>query len=206
MSSVPLLSNANPGDSIPLVVGLGSFLAADDSVGVELIRLLRKQTGLECEFLELGDAGLMLLEIFQRKGWILFVDAVSSGLAPGTIHLIPLPSADIESKLLGRFSSHGIGLPEVLQLCRALGRPIPALMLLGIEVEAINHGEVRSAPVEDALQTVVTRFSSLIQLLKSDTSLLWREGHRYVAGYGSFPNCAEVEPECENLPTLLDSH
>jgi hydrogenase maturation protease len=165
--------------SVPLVVGLGNPLAGDDSVGIELVRLLRGQSNLDCELLELTQPGLNLLQLCERKDWILFVDGVSSGAPAGTIYLIPLPSAEVETKSMAALSSHGFGLPEVLDLCRALDRPTPALMLLGIEMGTVKLGDSRSPEVESAMQAVVSAFPDLQRLLRAPNSALWQESHRY---------------------------
>ncbi len=171
------------GSSAPtlLIVGFGNPLAGDDSVGIELIRLLRNQREqLDCELLEFSQPGLNLLRFCERRGGIVFVDAVRSGSVPGTILLIPLPSPEIEPINVG--SSHGVGLPQVLELCRVLARPLPPLMLLGIEIGVVKLGEPRSAEVERALQVVVSGFPALLRLLNHPTTSLWKQSHRYSPG------------------------
>jgi hydrogenase maturation protease len=192
VSSLPGLRADDSVKWIPLVVGLGNPVAGDDSVGIEMIRLLRGQPNLDCELLELTQPGLNLLELCQRKDWILFVDGVSSGALPGTIHLIPLPSAEIEAKSSATLSSHGFGLPEVIDLCRALNRPTPALILLGIEVRTVRPGDPRSPEVESAMQAVVSGFPYLQKLLSTPDSALWRESHRYSPESLQHFDCAEM--------------
>ena len=178
--------------SVPLVVGLGNPLAGDDSVGIELVRLLRDQPNLDCELLELMQPGLNVLQLCERKDWILFIDGVSSGALPGTIHLIPLPSAEVEAKSMAALSSHGFGLLEVLDLCRALHRPTPALMLFGIEMGTVKLGDCRSPEVESAMQAVVSAFPYLQRLLKAPNSALWKESHRYSPESLRHLQCAEM--------------
>lgn len=165
--------------AVPLVVGVGNPLGADDSVGIEAIRLLRSLKELGCNFLEFMQPALDLIELCDWQNWILFIDAVSSGVEPGTIHLIPLPSVEIEPRNLTALSSHGFGLVEAMRLRRALQRSVPPCMLLGIEIENAKPGESRSQRVESAMRAVVLGFPSLMRELSAPGSSLWRATHRY---------------------------
>jgi hydrogenase maturation protease len=165
--------------AVPLVVGLGNPLGGDDSVGIEVIRLLRRHEELACHFLEVTQPGLDLIELCEREDWILFIDGVSSGVEPGTIHLIPLPSAAIEAKNMGALSSHGFGLEEIIELRLALQRSMPSCMLLGIEIESVKLGEPRSENVERAMLAVGSGFWSFLRELSAPASSLWRGTHRY---------------------------
>ncbi len=96
-----------------MVLGCGNPFAGDDNVGLELVRRLRARGSCGCEFRDLPEGGLGLLELFDRADIILFVDAVLSGAPPGTLHLVPLPAREVVPRALGSVSSHGWGLDEV---------------------------------------------------------------------------------------------
>ena len=165
--------------AVPLVVGVGNPLGGDDSVGIEAIRLLRSHKELGCHFLEFMQPGLDLIDLCDRQNWILFIDAVNSGVEPGTIHLIPLPSAEVEPRNLAALSSHSFGLVEAMRLRRVLQRSVPPCMLLGIEIENAKPGEFRSQRVETAMRALVSGFPSLLRELNAPGSSLWRATHRY---------------------------
>jgi hydrogenase maturation protease len=192
VSSLRELREGDSMKSVPRVVGLGNLLAGDDSVGIELIRLLRDRPILDCELLEVTQPGLNLLELCEGNDWILFLDGVSSGAPAGTIYLIPLPSAEVEVRSITALSSHGFGLPEVIDLCRALHRPITALMLLGIEMGTVKLGDSRSPEVESAMQAVISAFPHLQMLLRAPNSAVWKESHRYSAESLGQLQCAEM--------------
>lgn len=147
------------------VVGLGNPYAGDDSVGLEIVNRLRARRDCECELLVLPQAGVELVEALGNVEAVLFVDAVSSGSPAGTLHLVPLPSGEVEPRVLLSLSSHGWGLAETLELMEALGRPIPRLALLGVEVGTVEPGAPRSEEVEAAIGLVVSRFSALCEFL-----------------------------------------
>ncbi len=179
------------------VVGCGNPHAGDDSAGLEIVRRLRELGGASCELLDRPQAGLELLDCMQGAEIILFVDAVSSGAPPGTLHLVPLPSPDLQARGLGALSSHGWGLTEALSLMWALEWQTPRLFLLGVEIETLDPKKPRSEAVEAAMQTAVDGFARLSALLMEDLAAAAlrpprpgrSEGRRYAfpPGDKSFP-------------------
>jgi len=177
-----------------LVVGCGNPLAGDDNVGLELVRRLQGRGGYGCEFRNLPDGPLDLLELFDCADVMLFVDAVQSGVPPGTLHLVPLPSRSLMPRVLGAVSSHGWGLDEALRLALALGRNVPRLMLLGVELESVAPGTPRTAPVDAALEVVVEHFPQLQAALQKGESPLWSRHHSYVPGQGHVLEFSSATP------------
>jgi hydrogenase maturation protease len=150
-----------------LIVGCGNPAAGDDSAGIEIVRRLEEQGGCGCDLRAVTAPGVDLLELFPLADVILFVDAVSSGGAPGTLYITSLPSKAIEPRTLGSISGHGWGLAETVDLARALGRSVPRLFLLGIEAATVSAGALRSAAVEQAIALVLERIPQLKALLLS---------------------------------------
>lgn len=148
-----------------LIVGCGSPDAGDDSAGLEVIRRLREGGDCGCELRAESAPGIELLDALALAEAILFVDAVVSGGAPGTLHLATLPCKEVEPRSLGALSSHGWGLAEALDLARALGRTMPPLFLLGIEAGTVAQGSRRSPAVEQAVERVIENLTALRLLL-----------------------------------------
>jgi hydrogenase maturation protease len=177
-----------------LVVGCGNPFAGDDSVGLEIVRRLRARGGCGCEFRELPEGGFGLIELFDRADIILFVDAILSDAPRGTLHLIPMPSRDVAPGALGAVSSHGWGLDEALRLALALGRPVPRLMLLGVELESVAKGAKRTELVDATLEAVVEHFPQIHARLSDGQSRLWSGHHSYPPGESLFLELTEVVP------------
>jgi hydrogenase maturation protease len=148
-----------------MIVGCGNPDAGDDSGGLEIVRRLGERGDCGCGLRAEPSPGVDLLELFPLADVILFVDAVVSGGAPGTLYLTPLPSNELEPRALGSLSSHGWGIDEVVKLANALGRPVPRLFLLGIEAATVAQGAPRSAAVEEAITLALERISALKLLL-----------------------------------------
>jgi hydrogenase maturation protease len=176
--------NDSPSGCRLLIVGCGNPAAGDDSAGIEIVRRLSELGDCGCDLRAETPPDVGLLNFFPLAEVILFVDAVSSGRAPGTLYLTSLPSKELEGRALGALSSHGWGLAEALELAHALGRAVPRLFLLGIEVGTVAQGAGRSTAVEQAVGLVVERISDLRSLLlTSEVSVI----RSFVPGDRSFP-------------------
>ena len=76
-------------------------------------------------------------------------DATRSGATAGTVQLVDLgESGDADS---GAMSTHGMDLPRVLRLARAIGRAPQRLVVVGIEGESFTDGCELSAIVTAAV-------------------------------------------------------
>lgn len=189
-ASAELASRTSRSGKLPRlrVVGCGNLLAGDDGAGVEVVERLseaRQLTG--CQLCSLASDGVDLLEMFPAADVILFVDAVTSGAPAGTLHLVPLLSGEVVPRAISSLSSHGWGIVETLKLARALGRPIPRVMLLGVEIGEVTPGAPRSPAVKRGLALIVQRFSRLQSLLVDADSLLWRSARHFLPDDVSFP-------------------
>ena len=178
-----MVANANR----MMIVGCGNPDAGDDSVGLEIVRRLGELGDCGCDLRAEPAPGIELLELFPLADVILFVDAVVSGGAPGTLYLTSLPSKELEVEALGSLSSHGWGLGEVVKLAEALGRSMPRLYLLGIEAGTVAQGAARSDAVEGAIALVVERVSALKLLLLTSEVLSIRS---FPPSDNSFPGPA----------------
>jgi hydrogenase maturation protease len=148
-----------------LVIGCGNLSCGDDRAGLEFVRKLRPQACAQYTARELPQLSVDLLELFKDADTILFVDAVETGAPPGTLHLVPLPYAGLQTRSLSKVSGHGWGLAEVLELARSLGREIPRLALLGIELESVEYGEPLSPVVKQSVHLALESFPRLRALL-----------------------------------------
>jgi hydrogenase maturation protease len=163
--------NDSPSGCRLLIVGCGNPAAGDDSAGIEIVRRLTELGDCGCDLRAETAPGVGLLDLFPLADVILLADAVSSGRVPGTLHLTSLPSEELEGRALGALSSHGWSLFETLELARALGRAIPRLFLLGIEVGTVAQGARRSPAVERAIGLVVERIPDLKALLLASAAI-----------------------------------
>jgi hypothetical protein len=97
-------------------------------------------------------------------------------------------------------SGHGWGLKEVLDLASALRRPIPRLLLLGIEVESVVPSAGLSPAVEQAVALAVERFEAVRNILLDPAASAWQSPQRFSPEDASFPAGL---PQRDVVPTRL---
>ena len=112
----------------PIVIGIGNPWRGDDGIGQAVVHALQDAPGLVTATTSGEPAELM--DLWQGHKPVILVDAIVTGAAPGTIHRLdaaePLPRT-------ARYSSHGIGPAEAVELARALEALPSRLVIYGIE-------------------------------------------------------------------------
>jgi hydrogenase maturation protease len=146
-----------------LVVGLGNPLRGDDGIGPRVVEQLR-QHGLpvEVEALDAGAAGLDLLYWLTEPRavgeagpqWVIIVDAAEVGLEAGQFARFTPEQVELKGAAEGA-GSHEAGLAEVLALARALERPLPEIVIFGVQPGSLEWGTGLTAEVEAAVPLLV---------------------------------------------------
>jgi hydrogenase maturation protease len=101
-----------------MVIGIGNSFRSDDAAGLIVARRVRVNAPSHLQGLELqADA---LLALWDNADAVVLIDAVASGVQPGTIyrfeaHAEPIPSACFHG------STHGLNVAEAIELARAAG-------------------------------------------------------------------------------------
>ena len=155
-----------------VVVGLGSEIACDDGVGVEVARIL------EHEFEDRDDVdvfglpwgGFALLDVLRDRKRAAVVDCLVSGShPPGTV--VRLTGLLIPGSV--RLNSfHDISFPTVIDLGRHMGWEMPGdIAIWGIEAEnAHEFGERLSPAVAAAVPQVVEYVKQFIGIAEREVA------------------------------------
>jgi hydrogenase maturation protease len=147
-----------------LVAGVGNASAGDDGFGVEVARRLAS------ERLDAGvrvmDAGTQSLRLAYELlegayNFLIFVDAMSRGGAPGTLYVVQ-PEAALEPRAASP-NGHSARPEEVLGLLRSMGGSAGAVLVVGCEPAKLDREPGLSAPVSAA----VPRAAALVRRLLS---------------------------------------
>jgi hydrogenase maturation protease len=150
-----------------LVIGLGQPDRGDDAVGPAVARQVAA-AGIEDLVVVERDEPADLMDTWSThdERRVVVVDAVRSGAAPGTIHVLeagagsgPL-SADTWAAT-GRGGTHALGLAAVVELARALGTLPDQVVVVGVEAEQFDHGTSLSPAVAAAVLPAAGRVLSL---------------------------------------------
>jgi hydrogenase maturation protease len=136
------------------VVGFGNRWRRDDAVGLEVAARLRAELSDDVEVLEREGEPTGLISEWGPEDEVWLVDAVSSGAAPGTVHRIDASERELPAAIF-RASTHHLGVPEAVEVARALGRFPARLVVYGIEGANFEAGRGLTPEVEGALEQVV---------------------------------------------------
>lgn len=158
-------------ESCPIVLlGCGNVLAADDGVGIRVIReLARLPLPRQVQLVEAGVAGLGLLDYFHGQQKAIIVDAVLAGREPGTV--LCFRGSELPEQGLRSCSLHGLGLLEALQLGYRLepGRMPGELVIVGVQAQRVDSWQEGLSPeveaaVPKAIAAVLAELPSNIAL------------------------------------------
>lgn len=144
----------------PLVIGLGSPDRGDDAVGSAVARAVATRRP-EVTVLDHEDPSA-LLDLWAGHSPVVVVDAVRSGAQAGTVHWLETgPAASPVSTRAWTHSGHGgthaVGLAEMVELGRALGRLPAHLVVVGIEAERFDYGAPLTPRVAAAVPVAAAR-------------------------------------------------
>ncbi|GAA1975271.1 hypothetical protein GCM10009798_40640 [Nocardioides panacihumi] len=138
----------------PLVIGLGSRDRGDDAVGPAVARTVAAEHP-SIAVVEHEDP-TALLDLWAGHTPVVVVDAACSGALAGTVHRLETGRTASQVGLgawarSGHGSTHAIGLAEVVELGRVLGRLPERLVVVGVEAERFDHGAPLSPAVAAAI-------------------------------------------------------
>jgi hydrogenase maturation protease len=154
-----------------LVAGIGNVFLGDDGFGVALAdRVARRELPAGVEVVEYGIRG-MDLAYALHDGWdaVVLLDATPRGGAPGTLYVIEPDLSEGEPGV----DAHGMNPLAVLALARALGGPLPRILVVGCEPQTVMRGDEEdvvaaiSEPVRAALDEGVRVVEALLAELTS---------------------------------------
>ena len=139
-----------------VVIGLGNPLMGDDGLGLAAIARLQEVWRLPdgVEVVDGGTWGMNLLPVIEDAGRVLLIDAVATGAAPGTLHL--LERNRIPKYLATKISPHQVDLRDVLALAELRGTLPEQTVAVGLEPAAVELSNTLSDTLRVRLDDLVT--------------------------------------------------
>ena len=155
-----------------LVLGLGNILLQDEGVGVRVVeRLLRQYRIAEAvEVLDGGTAGMALLDHIRNRDHLIVVDAVRTGLAPGTV--ITLSGEEVPVFFQSRVSPHQMGLADMLAALELMGEKPADVTVIGVEPQDLEVGLELSDVVSTRVDTLVEWLVGKLRALGFEVDVL----------------------------------
>lgn len=140
-----------------LVAGVGNVFRGDDAFGVEVVRRLAvRPLPAGVRVADFGTRGHDLAyAILDGYDAVVLVDAAARGGAPGTLYTLE-PDPDLLDAP-GPAGTHGVDLPAVFGLVRALGGARPWVVLVGCEPADLGTDEEGAMGLSPAVAAAVDR-------------------------------------------------
>lgn len=140
-----------------LVLGLGNVLLEDDGVGAAAVAVLLEGYDVPAgvRVFDGGTLGLSLLPYLEGADTVILVDAVRAECPPGSF--VRLDGDDVAPAVATRLSPHQVGVADLLDGARWLGRYPDRVVLLGLVPESMELAVGLSPRVRSALPELADR-------------------------------------------------
>ena len=149
-----------------LVVGLGNLLMRDDGVGVHAAKILDADPPAGVSVADVGTAIWHLPDLLKGVDFLLAIDAMCAGGAPGSLYLVAAGDVPARARPV---SAHSLALPELLQGLPAGDRPQETLVL-GVEPDEVEVGMQLSPAVQAALPRVIDEVHRIVARWQAEES------------------------------------
>ena len=133
------------------VLGIGNIILRDEGFGVRAVEYLEEHFGFspDVRLLDGGTLGPELLHFVTGTEKLLILDAVAGNGAPGTVYRFENDA--VMTHFQEKMSSHEIGIQDVLAWLTVTDRPIPNVVVLGMQPYDLSAGLTLSPEMEAAL-------------------------------------------------------
>lgn len=121
-----------------VVLGVGNVILADEGVGVRVVEALERDYLMPpgVNVIDAGTSGMEMLDDLSHLDFLLVVDAIAAGKAPG--ELVQLRGDAVPVFFRRNLSPHGIGLSDVLAALEFLGAEPKETVILGVQPTSLE--------------------------------------------------------------------
>lgn len=146
-----------------VVLGVGNVILADEGVGVRVVEAFERGFAPPegVTVIDGGTAGMELLDELSHLDFLLVVDAIAAGKAPG--ERVKLAGDEVPVFFRRNLSPHGIGLSDVLASLEFLGAEPKETVILGVQ-------PLSMALSTELTQTVAARVPELVAQVVAELS------------------------------------
>ena len=136
-----------------LVACLGNPDRGDDGIGLLVAQKLETLLPAGVAFLWRRGDMFSLIGDFEGYRALVCVDAAAPMGSPGRIHRIDLTNGEVPRELLAT-STHSFGLPDAIELARALDRAPQSIVIYAVEGSCFDAGAAMTCAVAAAAEEV----------------------------------------------------
>lgn len=123
-----------------VVLGVGNIILSDEAAGVRAVEALERGWTLPVNVVAIdgGTSGMEMIEDLSDLDFLVVLDVVKTGAAPGT--LVKIAGDEIPVFFRSKLSPHQIALPDVLASLELLGTLPREIVILGVEFISLELG------------------------------------------------------------------
>ncbi len=123
-----------------VVLGIGNTILSDEAAGVRAVELLEQRYQVSDNVLVIdgGTSGMEMIEDLSNLDFLIVIDVVKTGAAPGTV--VKIAGDEIPVFFRRKLSPHQIALPDVLASLELLGTMPKEIIVLGVEPISLELG------------------------------------------------------------------
>jgi hydrogenase maturation protease len=149
-----------------VVLGIGNTILTDEAAGVRAVELLEQSYTVpdNVQIIDGGTSGMEMIEDLSDIDFLIVIDVVKTGAAPGT--LVKIAGAEIPVFFRRKLSPHQIGLPDVLASLELLDTMPKEIVVLGVEPISLELGMEMTASIAEKVPLLVEM--AVVELLARD--------------------------------------
>ncbi|GJL82980.1 MAG: peptidase M52 [marine bacterium B5-7] len=146
-----------------LVIGIGNRYRGDDAFGCIVASELANMMLSSVNCIEHDGEPAALMDCWQGVEKVVLIDAVSSGAKAGKIFRFNLAQQSLPEEF-NLYSTHAFGVPQAVELARALHKLPPQISFIGVEGDCFDAGEELSPALTKAKDAVITEILDSLEL------------------------------------------
>ncbi|MBK7768439.1 MAG: HyaD/HybD family hydrogenase maturation endopeptidase [Sulfuritalea sp.] len=138
-----------------VVLGIGNTILTDEAAGVRVVEALQRGWRLPENVLAIdgGTSGMEMIEDLSNLDFLIVLDVVKTGAAPGTV--VKIAGDEIPVFFRRKLSPHQIGLPDVLASLELLDAIPKEIIVLGVEPISLELGMEMTPTIAEKIPVLV---------------------------------------------------
>ena len=138
-----------------VVLGIGNTILTDEAAGVRAVEMLEQtfRVPANVQVIDGGTSGMEMIEDLSNLDFLIVIDVVKTGAAPGTV--VKIAGNEIPVFFRRKLSPHQIGLPDVLASLELLDTMPKEIVVLGVEPISLELGMEMTATVAEKIPLLV---------------------------------------------------
>ena len=138
-----------------VVLGIGNTILTDEAAGVRAVELLEQRYQIPDDVLVIdgGTSGMEMIEDLSDLDFLIVIDVVKTGAAPGTV--VKIAGDEIPAFFRRKLSPHQIALPDVLASLELLDAMPKEIVVLGVEPISLELGMEMTPTIAEQVPVLV---------------------------------------------------